>query len=245
MPTIQEILDANRELLSPVPTLVPQLTCHECLGPVDGYQRCYSCHQLFSAAPAALSGRTVPMSVVANPSPWYSRLKGYKGGMPREYRPVIASVAYTYLAEHASDFADLLGGAADIIAITPSKGRHAGGPHPLRDTLALVKPELLPVVEPLKYVGDGSGARGEYRPTDFLGEATQVDGARVILLEDIWVSGRTSVSAAGALLEAGAEAVVITPIARLVYVDPPVMVGADHPFFQWIGAPYDFAHWPR
>lgn len=245
MPTVVEIVEESRHLISRVPPLELWQTCYECLGPVDGYRRCYSCNQLFSETPDELSGTTVPMSVVVNPSPWYSRLKGYKAGNAREYRPVLASVAYWYLQENEDGIAALLGGPAEMIAVTPSKGRHAGGTHPLRSTIELVEPALLPIAEPVRYVGDGSERRGQYRPDDYEADAGTVGGVRIILLEDIWVSGGTCVSAAGALLESGAEAVAILPVARLVYTDPPVLVGADHPFFTAIEARFDPGHWPR
>jgi hypothetical protein len=245
MTSVQEILAANRQYLSPVPAQQPGLTCNECFGPVDGYRRCYSCHRLFSGgAPDVLSGVTVPMTIVINPSPWYSRLKGYKAGMAREYRPVVASLAYSYLATHLEAIAGLLGGQPDAIVITPSKGRHPAGPHPLRDTLALVKPALLPITEAVTYVGTDTAPRSEYVLERFEADPDQIDGGRFILLEDIWVSGRTCLSAAGALLKAGAVGVVVLPIARLIHF-PPVMVSADHPFFEWIKAPYDLTAWPR
>lgn len=245
MASVQEILAANRQHLSPVPAQQRGLTCHECFGPVDGYRRCYSCNRLFSGgAPDALSGITVPMTIVINPSPWYSRLKGYKAGMAREYRPVVASLAHTYLKAHLAAIAGLLGGQPDAVVITPSKGRHPGGTHPLRDTLALVKPGLLPIMEPVRYAGEDAAPRSEYVPDRFEANKDQVEGGRFILLEDIWVSGRTCLSAAGALLEAGAVGVAVLPIARLIHV-PPVMVSPDHPFFEWIKATYDLALWPR
>jgi hypothetical protein len=245
MATVKDILAANRQYLSPVPAQQRGLTCQECFGPVDGYRRCYSCNRLFSGgAPDVLSGITVPMTIVINPSPWYSRLKGYKAGMAREYRPVVASLAYAYMATHFDAIAHLLGGPPDAIAITPSKGRHPDGAHPLRDTLALVAPELLPIMEPVRYVGADAAPRGEYVPERFEASLDQVVGGRFILVEDVWVSGRTCLSTAGAMLEAGAVAVVVLPIARLVHF-PPVMISADHPFFDWIKEQFELSSWRR
>lgn len=249
MATVQDYLDANTQHLLPVPAYEPWEMCCECFQPLQShrrFRRCYQCEQMFSAAPAGLSGKTVPMTVVDNPSPWYTRLEKYKSGMAKEYAPVVASVAFSYMRHHYKRIVDLLGGAPDMVAVTPSKGRHAGMQHPLRRTLDLVKDQdLFAIKEPLQYVGKEPIKRGEYKPDAFHAEPADVAFAHVVLIEDLWVSGRTCVSAAGALLAAGAESVVMMPIARLVHMDTPAMVGPDHPFFTWVKEPFNLEHWPR
>jgi orotate phosphoribosyltransferase len=69
-----------------------------------------------------------------------------------------------------------------------------------------------------------------------------VEDARIILVEDTWITGATALSAAGALIEAGAEAVVITPIAREM---KPAYHGDDHPYLEYLTAPYRLTVWPR
>lgn len=71
-----------------------------------------------------------------------------------------------------------------------------------------------------------------YGPARFRADEDVVAGGRIVLLEDLWVSGRTWISAAGALVDAGAEAVAIMPIARRVTIDNPVMATEDHPLFE-------------
>ena len=57
------------------------------------------------------------------------------------------------------------------------------------------------------------------------------------------MSGSKAVSTAGSLLEAGAAAVVIVPIARMI--DGPGYYPADHPYYAWMSEPHDYARWPR
>ena len=65
---------------------------------------------------------------------------------------------------------------------------------------------------------------------------------RIVLIEDTWITGATAVSAAGALLDAGADSVVIAPIAR----DFRVLYHAeDHPYLAHIARGYDVRFWPR
>ena len=55
--------------------------------------------------------------------------------------------------------------------------------------------------------------RFTYTPAAFEPD-DRVRGERVLLIEDTWVTGATVISAAGALLEHGAESVAVPPIAR-------------------------------
>lgn len=244
MATVAEILENNVHHLSPVPPWEFGQTCSECFGPVAGFPRCYSCHNIFADAPRELSGKIVPMTIAVNPGPWYTRLMGYKSFSAKEYRPVVASVAFAYIQEHRVDIAKLLGGEPDFMVFTPSKGRHGTTSHPLRQAIELVNTQLYATQEPVRYVGDRSSPRGRYVPEDFEVDAATVDGSRVLVLEDLFVSGRTCISTAGAILEAGAKSVAIMPVAREVRF-PPVMVTKDHPFFAGIQEPYDLTFWPR
>jgi glutamine phosphoribosylpyrophosphate amidotransferase len=80
-----------------------------------------------------------------------------------------------------------------------------------------------------------------YRPEIFE-VVDDVAGDRIVLVEDTWIRGATALSAAGALLSAGAGAVVITPIARDV---KPSFHGEDHPYLSYLTAGYDITAWPR
>lgn len=81
----------------------------------------------------------------------------------------------------------------------------------------------------------------EYRPEIFAPVA-EVGGHRIILVEDTWITGATALSAAGALLDAGADSVVITPIARDM---KPAFHGEEHPYLVYIQHEYELEAWPR
>lgn len=81
--------------------------------------------------------------------------------------------------------------------------------------------------------------RQTYRPASF-STIAQVEGLRVVLIEDSWVSGATPLSAAGALHDAGAS-VLVLPIARVV--DNPAYWG-EHPYVTQMTEAYDVARWP-
>lgn len=65
---------------------------------------------------------------------------------------------------------------------------------------------------------------------------------RVLLLEDVWVTGSTPISAAAALLREGAAAVAGVPLARVV---DSVFWRESHPYREAMARPYDLDTWPR
>jgi len=67
-----------------------------------------------------------------------------------------------------------------------------------------------------------------------------IDGQRVLLLEDIRVNGSTPLSAAMALHRAGARTLALVPIARMVYKD-----GITAEYSAGATAPIDFTRFPR
>lgn len=84
---------------------------------------------------------------------------------------------------------------------------------------------------------DGVDLRRDYYPTCFDPGPGEVEGQRVLLIEDSWVTGATAVSAAGALLGRGAESVVILSLARIV--DVTFWAGHDHPYLPRVLATSD------
>ena len=220
--------------------------CRLCLGAVaEPHDQCFNCHQLLlrSAAPRSLRGRVVPMSIVRNPSPWYSILQSYKKGAFREYAPIIASLAYEWITAHTHDLQGLLGGEPDLLTIVPSKkpGVSFDSQH-LRNALGLVRPIAERLARTVQCVDPTVGHRQRYTPEMFRADPEVAAGKRILLIEDTWITGATAVSAAGALLEAGAGSVVIAPIARDFRVQ---FHGDDHPYLARIDRTYDIRAWPR
>lgn len=243
-PSSRNAIDVYRQLqplLGAVPEIVYGETCDECFGPVSGYARCWSCKQLFSAAPGDLSGMMVPMSTAKNPSTWYSKLVGYKHFEP-ENQLAVAALSHLFVTTHKGEIEGLLGGEIDAITIVPSTRGRTFENQPLRHTLER-SPYFRDKLQPLVSYRTGTTVpRQTYTPEAFPCRR-EAEDARILLVEDTWVSGSKAVSAAGALIEAGARSVVIAAVARLV--EKPGYFPADHPYYQRAAEAHDYSWWPR
>lgn len=228
MADARAIVARVRSIIGSVPHHGLDYVCEICCGAVTGYSRCYACHQLFQYGGAAseLRDRVVPMSSALNPGAWYTYLQTYKAGHP-ERHVEIASVATLFAVDQRERIAALLGGEPTAVTIVPSKRGRTFSDQPLRLTLARSKAIAPSLQELLRFREGARVGRGEYQPSAFDGASSAVRRARVLIIEDTWVTGATAVSAAGRLLELGAQSVAIAPIARLVDVgyfgkDPPI-----------------------
>ena len=235
----QDFLDEVRPHLGSVPSVSEDYTCPVCLGPVTpGFARCYACGQLLPQMPAILSGRIIPISSALKPGPWYGRLREYKITRP-EYMSTLAALAHLYVNAHADAIADLLGGTPTAIAAVPSTRGWQPKQQPLYR--ALDRSSVLRTKLRVLQKHDGSAVdRREYKPAAFPAVAS-LSGERVILVEDLWVTGAKAVSAAGALMAARASVVVLV-IGREVnstYTDD------DHPYRAAMKVPFDIDSWPR
>lgn len=240
--TVGEILQASKKYLGSVPDVTEPLVCGYCLGPVNsGFRHCYACTRLFPAIPHELGEVVVPMTSVLKPSAWYSRLLTYKISEP-EHQPLIASLVYLYLTTHVREIASVLGGEPTIITIVPSKRGRAYKEQPLRHALSMVAPLNAKLRHTLTMREGQAIGRWEYKPTAMRPENTVVKGQRVALIEDTWVTGATAMSAAGALMEAGARSVVVLPVGREVNE---TFSTEEHPYREAMKKPYDIRHWPR
>jgi hypoxanthine-guanine phosphoribosyltransferase len=87
-----------------------------------------------------------------------------------------------------------------------------------------------------------AGRPGSYEPGIF-DTVEDVDGDRVLLVEDTWISGATALSAAGNLLEAGANSVVIVPLAREMKLAYHRDLSPE--YISYLDGLYDVKSWPR
>ncbi len=243
MPSVQEVFEAHRALYGNVPPAHAEYVCKRCLGPVSGFPQCYSCYVVFGWAPDELEQRVVPMTSVLSPSAWYTWLLTYKQGHP-EYGGALAALAYVYLDKNAEPLAALLGGPPSVFSIVPSKKPGVTfAQQPFRQALALAPPLAGQLKQTLTHIAGQTIGRREYKPAAFAPGPVSVQGKRVVLLDDTWVTGATAVSAAGALLREGAASVVILPLARMVDSE---FWPKEHPYRQAMNAaPYDPGMWPR
>jgi hypothetical protein len=182
------------------------------------------------------------MTIAPNPSTWYSALWTYKGGQFHEHGPTIGALTYRWLRAHRRDLEDLLDGPIDYLTIVPSKrGKETYATQPLRLALSLVPAMGKRVKETLRCDRPLTTRLADYDPSVFE-TVRDVAGDRIILIEDTWISGATALSAAGNLIEAGAAAVVVVPIAREIQT---AFHGPTHPYMQYLTGEYNVAAWPR
>lgn len=242
--TVGQVYGENRHIFGIVPDVELPFVCEYCLGPVDpNYSSCFACHELFDrgGAPRQLAQSVVPITSALNPSSWYARLATYKRGNT-QHMPLLPTLTYRYLNAHDAKFASMLGGQTDFLTIVPSKRGSDYSSQPLRKALAMVEPLKKQLTQTMTFDASHPIRRREYQPAAFPADRTVVNGARIVLVEDTWVTGATAVSAAGSLLDAGAAGVVILPIARCV---DDTYWPQDHPYRVFIDGEHDISHWPR
>jgi len=238
-PDLAAIYEENAKLFRPVPPATEDFVCTRCLGPVpEEYSECYACSILFRAAPEELRDAIVPMTSALSPSPWYSRLWNYKRGNS-DYAWVLVALVDRFLREHANHIEASLCGPVDIVTIVPSKRGTTFTEQMLRRVVAAA-PSVPSVPQEVLAMQSGTIPRRTFRPAAF-NVTADVNDARVLLIEDSWLSGSTALSAAGALVGAGAT-VLLVPIARVI--DNPSWWGS-HPYIEAMSKDYDPTIWPR
>ena len=245
MAEANEVVARAGSMFGSVPSVHHDFVCNYCLGPVQvGYSYCFACNGLASVADRRLRGRVVPMTTALNPSPWYTWLQTYKGFNP-ERGTEVAALAHAYIRTHSVSVAALLGAEPSLVTVVPSKRGRSYGQQPLRRALArstVFRPLLQ---ETLRFIPGAQLGRREYDPSVFDRSGVDVDGHRVVLIEDTWVTGSTALSAAGKLLMLGAASVAVLSVARLVDGQfwPP-----EHPYRAHMNEPMRALtpeQWPR
>jgi predicted amidophosphoribosyltransferase len=155
---------------------------------------------------------------------------------------VIASLATLYLVTQQANVEKLLGGSITAIVPVPSTRGRPFDKHPLAQALRRSVQFRDRIVDGMAHVLGGAIGRREYKPTIFVASSEALRDQRVVLIEDLWVSGAKAMSAAGAALTAGAASVLILPLARELR---PSFCGEDHPYLVAMGTPYSVKSWPR
>lgn len=161
----------------------------------------------------------VPMSLYAKPSAMRDRLRGYKdsddASTRRRLSRDVAALVERFFIERGESLRNSFG-SWDVVCVVPSTEREP--PHPL--VLALSGHEagsFGPIEELLRR---GTGETGHRKPHRNAFEPTKnVDGRRVLLLDDVFTTGARSQSAAHALVEAGATVSAIVVVARRINPD--------------------------
>ena len=109
----------------------------------------------------------------------------------------------------------MLGGLIDAICVTPSTRDVADGKSlRLQNSLELISDATRPVASLLHHVVGQPKIRSTFTPLLFDGDRARIEGRRIILVDDTWVTGAAAISAAATLQRLGAVSLVIMPIAR-------------------------------
>ncbi|HXL96100.1 MAG TPA: hypothetical protein VN969_44890 [Streptosporangiaceae bacterium] len=180
--------------------------CRVCRGPAGpGFGRCYQCAQHVQLGQGLLANAVVPVSYAVRGTPFAETLWRYKaeGASPE----ALLALLLVFLHDHATCIWRQAGmSGPDRVAVVPS-GCGRPGAHPL---LRLISPYLR---LPLARLDMRPGEQGRDLNADRFQAAVPV-GARVLLLDDSWVSGASAQSAAVALKRAGAAKVAVVVLGR-------------------------------
>ena len=197
--------------------------CAVCRGPAANCTVCFACRLVARRLGRPLAP-VVPARLCPLPGPLYAVLLGYKESPVAEARLRFGTIVRTLLR------ADLLGrgrleaavgGPIDVVALVPSTHRPGPAPLALVAGVAEVVARSLPAARWAPALlrradlSDGWAPVGHMRPHPSAFTVPPPDraalrGARVLLLDDTYVSGARSQSAAAALREAGARTVIGT-----------------------------------
>jgi hypothetical protein len=188
---------------------------------------CFAC-RLVARRLGAVLAPVLPMRMCPLPGPLYTVLMGYKEAPVAEARarfgPIVRSLAAAFLGAHADCIAALAGGPPQFVLPVPSTARPGGSPIARVPGLAAAVESALPGVRWTGLLCRTREPVGHMHPSAraFAVPPTlrcRVAGRRLVLLDDTYVSGARSQSAAAALRRAGAASVVIVAMGRVLRPD--------------------------
>jgi hypothetical protein len=176
------------------------------------------------------SAPVVPARLCPLPSPLYTVLLGYKESPVAEARlrfcTIVRALLGAFLLGDGGRLQGAVGGPIDVVALVPSTHRPGPAPLALVDGLAEDVAGALPAARwapallrradqpggraPVAHMRPDAGAFAVPPP-----ERAALRGARVLLLDDTYVSGARAQSAAAALQRVGARTV-IGPLGRVL-----------------------------
>ena len=185
--------------------------CATCRGPVrSGYACCYQCERHALFGPGLLADTVVPICYAVKGTAFAADLWRYKSGPEPDAaaRASLQALLLAFLRDHgACVWHQAAMPPPTHLAVVPT-GCGRPGLHPL---LRLVRSHLGLPLAPL-VIRPGRQGR-DLDPHRFLARRLPA-AARVLLLEDSWVSGASAQSAAAALKRAGARQVAVVVAGR-------------------------------
>jgi hypothetical protein len=204
--------------------------CNICRGPAAaGHAVCFSC-RLVARRLGLPSAPVVPARLCPLPSPLYTVLLGYKESPVAEARlrfgTIVRALLRAFLLGDGARLEHAVGGPIDVVALVPSTHRPGPAPLALVDGLADEVAGALPAARWAPALLRRSDQPGAWPPVAHMRpdaaaftvpppDRAALRGARVLLLDDTYVSGARAQSAAAALHRAGARTV-IGPLGRVL-----------------------------
>lgn len=197
-------------------------SCERCFGAVkyrdagETWPVCWNCRQYGDAIDTFVP---ITYSVDAGLE---SMLHRYKDRGVNWLRRPLASLLTTFLRGHA-DCIDQDARGIDVATIVPSDNQTRSFNH-VEGLLHGISGD--PVLNRFAWSIDavardrsvGRPERGELRPSAYVVDGSEVDGAAVLLLDDTWTSGASASSTAAALKHAGALHVTVLTVGRQLNV---------------------------
>lgn len=202
-------------------------TCLVCCGPTSPrFAHCFACRTLAGLLKLPLTP-VMPVHLCPLPGPLYSVLMGYKESpideARRRFTQRIRELFSTFFAEHGACVANAMGGAPDLVLLVPSTSRP--GRASLERAVGLAGPAAMAwgvgsqwapaalqrtpgQIGHMHPNAQAFSVRRDFRPA--------VRGSRVLLVDDIYVSGARAQSAAAALRLCGALRALIVPLGRAI-----------------------------
>jgi predicted amidophosphoribosyltransferase len=220
MPSVEEFTDPHTDDYTPVPLAGAGIcaTCHN--APRAGYPRCSSCFKTARQVASPLE-LVVPISLYRVGEQLHTVLRGYKSASDATVRErllmQVGATLHRFLRDHRQCIEGAAGTGWDTITIVPSTEPREG-PHPLeravllsrsarRQYRSLLEPDRPELIQHGQASDEGFGVSGE------------VDGLRVLLVDDTFTTGATLQSAASTLTRAGATVVAGVVIGRVINPD--------------------------
>lgn len=218
MASAEQYTDPYLLALTQVPVAGPGV-CRVCYsGTGTGYSSCNSCYVTMGQVSHPTT-KVVPISLYTLSSQYWNILRYYKDGSQTQratFGIVLAATIARFTALHWACMSRMLGGEPDAVTIVPSTRGRSGG-HPLAAVVKRVS-RLRSLYEPTLVRGPGGIAHRKASDDCFIVTA-DVNGRRILVIEDTFTTGARTQSAGSALQLAGAASVGVVTAGRVINPD--------------------------